>query len=157
MICYCTIAYSHTLHQRCKAKGQHIHVTYLYVCLLCFAVSSWQNAESRNGDDSDPASKTDWKSKTGEKKPRWHKRIWNQLIHQETPGRRALFRLRFCVCFFLGLCIMFLVGGGFFLSFSLRQVQIRVTYSNAAPLAGLSNEERSMLLQGQSAHIDSCL
>lgn len=45
---------------------------------------------------------------------------------------------------------MFLVGGGFFLSFSLKQVQIRVTYSDASPLKQFTNEQRSLLMQGQS-------
>jgi len=50
---------------------------------------------------------------------------------------------------------MFLIGGGIILSQSLSLVQIRIMYSDLAPLATYSNEERSMLLQGQGVPQDN--
>eukprot|EP00892_Ulva_mutabilis_P006042 jgi/Ulvmu1/380/UM001_0387.1 len=115
------------------------------------AVRSRHPADQQNNGDAGEADRngrTDGKSQNAHLP--WHKRLWFRMAHQQLPGRRALFRLRFCVCFFLVLTIMFLIGGGFFLSFSLKQVQIRVTYSGAAPLDQFSNDERSMLMQGQN-------
>jgi len=126
----------------------NVQLELLYVLL---PVRSRQRTDERsNSNPSNQNGQADARSQNGETRLPWHKRLWFQLAYQETPGRRALFRLRFCVGFFLGLCIMFLVGGGFLLSFSLQQVQIRVTYSGASPLDQFNNEQRSLLMQGQS-------
>lgn len=50
------------------------------------------------------------------------------------------------------MCAAFLVGGGILLTYSLAQVQIRVIYSDIAPLDNLSNEQRSLIMQGLGAH-----
>ena len=50
------------------------------------------------------------------------------------------------------MCAAFLVGGGILLTYSLAQVQIRVVYSDIVPLDNLSNEQRSLILQGRGVH-----
>ena len=50
------------------------------------------------------------------------------------------------------MCASFLVGGGILLTYSLAQVQIRVVYSDIVPLDNISNEQRSLIMQGRGVH-----
>lgn len=88
-------------------------------------------------------------------KPSSTKLLWHQFSRQCTPGHRTVFSLKFTIGTFVGLSLMFLIGGGIILSQSLSLVQIRIMYSDLAPLATYSNEERSMLLQGQGVPQDN--
>lgn len=75
--------------------------------------------------------------------------LWHQFSRQYTPGHRTVFSVRFTLCVFIGLCIFFFTGGSILLSQSLSLVQLRVVYSDAPPMSSYSNQERSLLLQGQ--------
>jgi hypothetical protein len=50
------------------------------------------------------------------------------------------------------MCAAFLVGGGILLTYSLAQVQIRVVYSDLAPLDNLTNAQRSLIMQGRGVY-----
>eukprot|EP00892_Ulva_mutabilis_P006053 jgi/Ulvmu1/381/UM001_0388.1 len=78
------------------------------------------------------------------------KLLWHQFSRQYTPGHRTVFSLKFAIGTFIGLCLMFLIGGSIMLSQSLSLVQIRIVYSDSAPMSSYSVDERSMLLQGQA-------
>lgn len=82
-------------------------------------------------------------------KPSCTRLLWHQFSRQYTPGHRTVFSLKFTIGIFAGLCLVLFAGGSIFLSQSLALVQIRAVYSDSPPLSNYSNEERSLLMQGQ--------
>jgi hypothetical protein len=80
----------------------------------------------------------------------WWGRIWDTFATQRTAGHLTIFNLAFSISIFCLMSIAFLVGGCILLTISLRQVQIKATYSDVGKLANLTNKERSIVLQGGS-------
>lgn len=78
-------------------------------------------------------------------------RIWYLFSTQQIKGHPTIFNLMFSIVIFCLLSIAYLIGGGILLTISLRQVQIKATYSDVGPLAALSDQQRSLVMQGNSA------
>lgn len=83
--------------------------------------------------------------------PSCTKVLWHQFSRQYTPGHRTVFTLRFSIGVFVGMCLIFFIGGSILLSQTLSLVQMRAVYSDSPPMSNFSNAERSLLLQGQGA------
>ena len=77
--------------------------------------------------------------------------MWYKFSTQQTPGHPTIFNLTFSTVIFFILAVAYLVGGGIMLTISLRQVQIKATYSDVEPLEPLTDEDRARVMQGQSA------
>jgi hypothetical protein len=74
--------------------------------------------------------------------------LWQDFSTQRIKGHPTIFKLLFSVSIFFVMSVVFLIGGGVLLNISLRQVQIKATYSDVDKLAPLTNAERDKVLQG---------
>ena len=79
-------------------------------------------------------------------------RVWYNFSTQQTAGHATIFNLMFSLSVFFLLALSFLIGGGVLLTISLRQVQIKATYSDVGMLADMSDGRRASLLRDIGAH-----
>jgi hypothetical protein len=77
-------------------------------------------------------------------------RFWQYFATQRIKGHTVSQDLRFSVATLAVLTIGLLVGGAILLAISLSQVEARVTYSDAGPLASLTAAQRAQVFQGES-------